>query len=293
MSRSRRLLISLAITALIVAVKWSPAIISRLQRRMTSAPPAPTISIVQTDILSQEGVILPITWDDLGAKMLTTGVIEEGKFRELYKSRGGLGVDESLLTGTTNPNIKITPQNSHIVLNLLWAFGLANKNPILDTGPMVDKQYGSAGNFASTGGWTLARGTAMDHYSKHRFLVLNSSQQKQVERVAQNIYRPCCNNSTYFPDCNHGMAMLGLLELLAAAGVSEQDMYRYALQVNAYWFPETYLTIAKLKQTQGVAWKDVDPQEILGPKYSSAAGYSQVLSQVQPEKYGGSGSCGV
>ena len=30
-------------------------------------------------------------------------------------------------------------------------------------------------------------------------------------KIAKGIYRPCCNNSTYFPDCNHGMAMLGLL----------------------------------------------------------------------------------
>jgi hypothetical protein len=44
---------------------------------------------------------------------------------------------------------------------------------------------------------------------------LTAEQQALVEEVAAEIYRPCCNNSTLFPDCNHGMAMLGFLELLA------------------------------------------------------------------------------
>ena len=39
---------------------------------------------------------------------------------------------------------------------------------------------------------------------------------KIVEEIAGNIYRPCCGNSTAFPDCNHGMAMLGLIELMVS-----------------------------------------------------------------------------
>ena len=59
----------------------------------------------------------------------------------------------------------------------------------------------------------------MNHYSMHRFIVLTPEQQALVEKVSKGIYRPCCGNSVYFPDCNHGMAMLGLLELMASQGV--------------------------------------------------------------------------
>ncbi|MBI2406221.1 MAG: hypothetical protein HYV25_01400, partial [Candidatus Harrisonbacteria bacterium] len=103
-----------------------------------------------------------------------------------------------------------------------------------------------------------------------------------VERVAKGIYRPCCGNSTYFPDCNHGMAMLGLLELMAAQGVSESDMYRAALAVNSFWFPDTYLTIATYMQHRGTAWKNVDPKDALGADFSSATGYRRVMQEVAP-----------
>ena len=176
-------------------------------------------------VLPSEGVVIPVRWGNLGAQMMGEGVIDGEKFEELYASRGGLDDEtKNLLYGETNGNLKITSKNSGIILNLLWALGLGTKNAILEEGPMNDPKYNGAGNFASTGGWSLARGAAMDHYSKHSFLTLTQEQQALVESVSKNIYRPCCGNSTYFPDCNHGMAMLGLLELMAAQGVSEEEI---------------------------------------------------------------------
>ena len=159
---------------------------------------------------------------------------------------------------------------------------------------MKDSRYGSAGNFASTGGWTLSVGNAMDHYSRHPFMILTKEQQELVENVSKNIYRPCCGNSTYFPDCNHGMAMLGLLELMASQGVGEEEIYKVALAVNSYWFPDNYLTIAKYMESKGVDWKKVNPKEILGKDYSSSSGFAKVLQQVpQQSSGGGGGGCGV
>ena len=163
---------------------------------------------------------------------------------------------------------------------------------------MVDKKYGgNAGNFASTGGWTLAIGNPMDHYSRHQFLNLTPEQQASVDKISKGIYRPCCNNSTHFPDCNHGMAMLGLLELMAAQGVSEQEMWDTALIVNSFWFPNNYLTIATYLDGKGVDWKDVNPEEILGIDYSSSRGYAKISAQVvQPQQQNGGsggGGCGV
>ena len=245
-------------------------------------------------IIPEDGIVLPAKWGDLGAKMASVGVINKVKLEELYANRGGLnGEERNLLEGLDNGYLKITPENSGFVLNLLWALGLGNKNEILENGPMSDKKYGGAGNFASTGGWTLSQGNPMTHYSKHQFIVLTPEQQALVEKVSKGIYRPCCGNSTYFPDCNHGMAMLGLLELMASQGVSEDEMYKTALAVNSYWFPDTYITIAKYLKSQGKDWSNVDPKEILGFDYSSGAGFQKVKSKVENSGFKGGGSCGV
>lgn len=251
------------------------------------------ISLIN-EVLPKEGVVLPVRWGGLGKKLIEAGVIDPQKFEALYAQRGGLNEEvKNLLYGENNGNLVINDQNNGLILNLLWAFGLANKNSILENEPMTDPRYGGAGVFASTGGWTLAVDNAMNHYSKHSFVVLNSEQQKLVEKVSQNIYRPCCNNSTYFPDCNHGMAMLGLLELLASQGASEEELYKVALQVNAYWFPDTYLTIAKYFKNRNISWQNVNPKEVLGFDFSSASAYRKVLSVVEPIQIQSGGSCGV
>ncbi len=159
---------------------------------------------------------------------------------------------------------------------------------------MTNPAYGGAGNFASTGGWTIARGATMDHYSRHKFFNLTAEQQSLVDKVSRGIYRPCCGNSTHFPDCNHGMAMLGLLELLAEQGASEQDMWKTALAVNSYWFPDTYMTIATYMKDKGIEWKDVNPQEMLGVNYSSAQGFARITALVSKSEQQRVGSgCGV
>jgi hypothetical protein len=242
-----------------------------------------------------KGIELPVRWGDLGKQLTDNGSIDRQKFEALYAQRGELDEETvALLTGTDNGRMTITEDNASTLLNLLWALGLANKNEILENGPMVDKQYGGdAGRFASTGGWTLAVGNPMDHYSRHTMVSLTPEQQVLVENVSKNIYRPCCGNATHFPDCNHGMAMLGLLELMASQGVSEKDMYRAALAVNSYWFPDTYMTIGKYLKTKNIAWKNASPQEILSREYSSAAGYQKIKSQVVPTEPKAGNSCGV
>ena len=200
---------------------------------------------------------------------------------------------KALIQKSDNGSITMTSQNSGEILNLLWAFGLANKNPILENGPMADPRYGGIENFASTGGWTIAVGDPMSHYSAHQLVTLTAEQQALVENVSKNIYRPCCGNSVYFPDCNHGMAMLGLLELMASQGATEDQMYKIALAVNSYWFPDTYLTIARYFQSKGVDWDSVNPKDVLGANYSSAQGYQRILTQIAPVENKSSGGCGV
>lgn len=245
-------------------------------------------------VLPDEGIILPIEWRNLSQQLIETGVIDQVKFEDLYKERDQFDDEmKQLIENSGDSQIKITTENANVLLNLFWAFGLANKNPILENGPMTDPRNGGVQGFASTGGWNLASGNAMDHYSKHEFVILTPKQQTLVEKMAKNIYRPCCNNSTYFPDCNHGMAMLGLLELMAASGNSEESIYKVALQVNSYWFPGYYPLIAEYKQTQGVAWDKVDAKEVLGAKFSSAGGYKSIEAKVSPSGKNRGASCGA
>lgn len=298
---------SILISAIILAGAWIYTTGLKYQQNQAQVQPQVKNQIAASEIegkvLPTNGVVLPVRWGDLGAKMIQAGVIDAEKFEALYTSRGGLTNDErQLLSGADKGNLKITSKNSGTILNLLWALGLAAKNDILERGEMADSRYGGAGNFASTGGWTLAKGdsstgsgqAAMDHYARHPFIVLTPAQQALVERVSKNIYRPCCDNATHFPDCNHGMAMLGLLELMASQGVGENEMYRVALQVNSYWFPDTYLTIAEYLQSKGVAWESANPKELLGYNFSSGSGYRRIVSQITtpPEKKS-SGGCGV
>ena len=288
--------LTIIVSALIVggAIIYISKYTSELPGNKGDQGQASNVVIDEASVIPPEGVELPIVWGSLGSQMVASGVIDGPQFESLYTQRGGLDEEmKSILYGQDNGKIKITSQNSGFLLNIFWALGLGNKNSILEEGPMSDPRYGGAGNFASTGGWTLAKGETMTHYSKYNFISLTLEQQQLTERVSQGIYRPCCGNATYFPDCNHGMAMLGLLELMASQGVSEKDMYKIALGVNSYWFPDTYLTIAKyLQEKKNISFSEADPKEILGKNYSSGSGFAAIRQQVAPVQ-GGGGSCGV
>jgi hypothetical protein len=264
---------------------------------VTSAKQTP-LGQLEEKVLPSKGVTLPVVWGNLGVKLVEAGVIDGDRFKAIYEQRGQF-TDEykNLLSGENNGKIKITKENSGYILNLFWALGLANKNDILEKGEMMDPRYGGAEKFASTGGWTIAKGRAMEHYSKHVLFNLTAEQQALVDKVSRGIYRPCCGNSVHFPDCNHGMAMLGLLELMASQNVSEQDMWDAALSVNSYWFPNNYITIATYMKGKGVDWKNVNPQEMLSAEYSSSRGFANIASQVtQPQEQGqsaGGSGCGL
>ncbi|HEY4495929.1 MAG TPA: hypothetical protein VJC04_01035 [Candidatus Paceibacterota bacterium] len=269
--------------------------ISATENQQTVAISNTPVSELEEIVLPSTGVVLPVSWGDLGAKLVSVGAIDEVRFKALYDERGQWTAEyEKLLMDNDTGQLKITKDNAGYLLNLFWALGLASKNPILDSGEMTNPRYGGTQSFASTAGWTMAKGDPMAHYSRHKFFNLPPEQQALVDKVSKGIYRPCCGNSTHFPDCNHGMAMLGLLELMASQGVNEQEMWQAALAVNSYWFPDTYLTIATYLKNQNVEWQDVKPQEILGINYSSASGYAKIASRVvQPQQGGGGNGCGV
>ena len=230
------------------------------------------------------GYALPISYGDLGPRLLEGGVISYDAFAAIYENSGNpLSAEQTeILKNGSDEEIVITAQNAHFLLNFFWAVGLANKNSILTDGPMVQNSGGQIARFASTGGWTLATKPVTELYASMDLIPLTAEQQKLVEEVAAAIYRPCCNNHTLFPDCNHGMAMLGVLELMASQGATADAMFEAAKYINAYWFPQQTLeTAIYLQLNEKIDFASADARLVVGNKLSSASGAGMVHEDLQ------------
>lgn len=247
----------------------------------------------------KDGYALPVSYGDLGPRLIEGGVIDYEAFAAIYANSGNplSDVQVEILTKGSDEQIVITAENAHFLLNYFWAVGLANKNPILTEGPIVQNSGGQIERFASTGEWTLASKPIAEIYASADLIPLTSEQQARVEEVAAGVYRPCCNNPTLFPDCNHGMAMLGLLELMASQGASTDQMFEAAKYVNAFWFPQQNLETALfLKANQSLDFEDAEARLITGAGFSSGSGFAATHQQLQasgllPQAPNQGGSC--
>jgi len=272
--------------------------LNSLEKNITSNSPinfvsSEDLSKIQNKVLKDK-YIFKIKWGDLGKRMVEDGVIDKVKLAQAIGGEDELPKDlDKYFTGDQN-KIEVNQGNAQFWVDVLWGLGLANKNKILEEGDMMMEDDASI--FASTGGWSLGAGDPMDHYSRHSYITLSEEQQKTVSEIAGSIYRPCCGNSTAFPDCNHGMAMLGLIELMVSQNFSKDEIYKTALAFNTYWFPQTYLDSALYLQKNGKDYEKVSPKELLSENFSSAMGsqtISEEVGQVQWPALGNGGSCGA
>lgn len=236
------------------------------------------LSKLDQQVIPESGAELPLSWNDLGPKLISLGVIDEQKLRQAVQITPE---QEKILKGSDS-KIKIDRTNVQFVVDMLWALGLAQKSLVYDEGPMGKEYKKDVGNFASTGGWTLASGSPMQSFNKYDLVPLTPDQQKQVAEISKNVYRACCGNSTYFPDCNHGMAALAMIELMVSKGLDEKVIYKKLLEFNSYWFPDTYLTTATYFARQGTLWSSVDPKQIMGVDFSSGKGAAEIAKKVGP-----------
>lgn len=261
-----------------------------------------------------EGYTLPVKLGDLGSQLVAAGAIDYQKFVKVYADAGQPLTDEqiAILTEDRNQPIAIKSDNAYFLLNFFWAVGLTNQNTILTTGPMMTpsgppSQSGgyaqngqeNIGNFASTGGWTIGSRSPIELYASTALFTFSAEQQRRLEEVAQNVFRPCCDNPTHFPDCNHGMAMLGLLELMASQNATVDERFTAAKHVNAFWYPQQSLEQAvAFKAAKGLDYSEVDARELTSAKFSSGTGFKGMhqwlanngLLQQGP---GGGNNCGV
>lgn len=227
----------------------------------------------------KDGYALSVSYGDLGPRLIEGGVISYEAFAAIYQNSGRplSATQTAILQKGSDEEIVVNVENAHFLLNFFWAVGLANENKILTEGPMVRYSNGQIDRFASTGGWTLATQPVTELYASMELIPLTAEQQALLEEVASAVYRPCCNNHTLFPDCNHGMAMLGLLQLMASQGATAGEMFEAAKYVNAYWFPQQTLeTATYLQLNEGTKFLDADARLVVGSQFSSASGAGRV-----------------
>ena len=268
-------------------------------RREQRSKPDP-VSLAE-QINPSDGYALPATFGDIGPQLLAAGAIDYDKFVAIYERSGQplTGEQLAILKDGSDDPVVINRHNAYFLLNFFWAFGLANENPILTEGPMMANGPDQVTRFASTGGWTIASKPVVKVYASTPIVTLTAEQQSLLEDVAAQVYRPCCNNPTHFPDCNHGMAMLGMLELMAAQGATQDELFAAAKYANAFWYAQQTMELATFfKATQKVDFAQVDSQQLVGRNFSSAAGFQNIhqwlVSNGELQQAPGDGSsCGV
>ncbi len=255
--------------------------IALAQLAQTTKNPEELVKILTQKVMPQKGYTLAVVWNDIGQQLMRTGVIDKQKYDQMFSQDPGDANMMKYLSTSSHDHMIINEANSHFMVNTLWGLGLVNKNQILEEGPMQTEGPKDPMQFASTGGWTLGTKSTSDLYSSTPLIELTDKQEDLVKEISSNIYRPCCGNSVAFPDCNHGMAALGYIELAVKQGISEKRIYQDVLALNSFWFPQQYVSVATFFSQQKKDWDSLDPKMLLSAQYSSAQGAAQIQQQIQ------------
>ncbi len=230
-------------------------------------------------VLPSRGDRTTVVFGDSLLRLVRAGAIDPEKFNALYAARGGLpDWLPPLFESASAEPILISSATAPYLLNLLWPLGLATKTRFNADSPVGGQRLAT---LASTAGWRLGRApTGAAYFNKVATIELSAEQDERVLAVARKTFRPCCDNSAFFQDCNHGSAMLGLLELGAAQDLSEGELYRLAKTANGYWYPSQYVEMALFFATiEDTPWRDVDPATAVGARFASARGWRANVRQ--------------
>ncbi|NJO23992.1 MAG: hypothetical protein HC868_15040 [Sphingomonadales bacterium] len=273
-SPSRIVLSALALSALLFpAHSASPAKVET--GRVANSDYAQRRQDVGEQVRPKEGYQTKLVLGDIVPRMAAHGIIEWEKMETLYKGRGGIPAElKQLLTQASDTPLVVTRENANWLANILWPLGLSNRMAINRRSPIAGKDLP---NLASTGGWDLGKEkNGASYFNRYKLISLTQGQERKVLRIASSTYRPCCDNSTFFQDCNHGSAALAVIQLGVAQGLSDNEIYRTLLAFNSYWFGPTYVeTAVYFNVVRGTSWSEVDPRRVLSRRYSTASGWHQ------------------
>lgn len=228
---------------------------------------------IVSQVTPSAGINTGISFGDSIPKLIAGGALDPTKLRSL--SGGGLpDWVERLLAAPSREPILFSQETALYLVNLLWPLGLSTRAAFNEKSPINTLRIPS---FASTGGWRLGREkNGYVYFNKIDAIKMAGKQEAMVLDAATKTFRPCCDNSTFFQDCNHGSALLGLMELAASQGATPDRLYQIALVANSYWFSEEYAkTALYFWRFQNRSWGEIAPQLILSRDFSSLSGWKR------------------
>lgn len=222
------------------------------------------------EVLPNGGLQLPVHFGNSIQALVQESALNASFLKQVMKQTGEnfSSYEENVLNGAQNENIVVNASDSYFILDVLWAVGVNNNNTIINRGAIM--KSGHPDNFASTGAYG---GLGKLSLGKLNLLTLTPGQQIIAEQVAGNTYRPCCDNPTAFPDCNHGAAALGLIELMASQGFNATTISGAVKQFESFYFSQNFFTEAVyFYATQGLLWTQVPSEPAISYFYSSQTG---------------------
>ena len=176
---------------------------------LTRRPPKkeyPLFDEATANVVPTAGFQSRVSLRDSIVRLVGKGVIDREKFLALQKYNGALPPELlKIMEKPSGKPIHLTRENASHYVNLLWPAGLSNHLDANKESPLVGPDLS---NFASTGGWTLGKEpNGGSYFNKFPIIELSPKAEALAVHIAKSTYRPCCGNSTFFQDCNHGSAL--------------------------------------------------------------------------------------
>lgn len=235
-----------------------------------------------TQELLPERKILPATWQGIPYQLAERKIVDIEKLKA-YSVKFGQKITEddlAIFEKDYNGNIEITPNNSVLIYNVLWAIGFVNKSPILDYElekygwDTVKNLAGYYFSFANLGnGSTLPQ----SGYNYLELTTLSAEQKNAIMKIAGKSAVPSCGNPLHLPDCSCSFAIGALIQLMASQGFTEKQIYQAMKDIYPYRFPGIYVRHAVLfKITENKNWQDIDAEQLVSMEFSSAHGVARV-----------------
>jgi hypothetical protein len=237
----------------------------------------PPTSLLVSEVAQPNGVPLPpVRFGNTVGKLVQASALNASAVRQAMNNSGEqfASYEANILSGNpqTENLVILNSSDSSFILNVLWAIGINNNNAILNSGPVVLK--GNPFTYASTAGYAPLGKLSLGGID---LLTLTAEEQVIAEQVAANTYRPCCDNPAAFPDCNHGAAALGLIELMASQGFNSTSIYGALKQFESFYFPQDFVYEALFYfVSQGLTWDQVPGDQALSIHHATLTGKGYV-----------------
>ena len=275
-SITRRRFGALTASAALSLSAWAPIRSASAAAAVASQYPAFDEAVAK--VSPAAGFQSRIALKDSVLRLVRHGVIDPGKFFSLGLGGDLRGALANVLREPSDQPILLTAANATAYVNLLWPIGLSTYMNSNASSPLAGQ---SRFNLASTAGWPLGReDNGGVYFSRYPIVDLDQANEALVVNVAKSTFRPCCDNSTFFQDCNHGSALLGLLQLGASQGLTERELYDKALAYNSFWYPNNYvMTALYLKVFRDTDWESVDSREVMSAEFSTLSGWRRNVEQ--------------